>query len=1177
MAQEEENQDFFKILLQAISDILTPGIAILEDPQAKAELFGTLGLNESTGAVTLPSTTNLDQYIQSESEEVDTFKLFGAFADLSALMLSIEGLIRAGIAADDNPEFAADEIFGSFLNVLFLDFIRRRSPEVYGMVNLLQTVTSQSAAEGGMNNFFDDVLVDFFSRLGSGLDTEESTKAVSDTVFISFVVILLLVEKLLLKKHGGDIIKVKAGYGYEGATSSSTPNADKINNRFINYSVTVNPADDPDTEVTLFNTYGFIPSDHGGPSFIMDLSGEIDFTIPITEEISFKFDASGEGIFRIGKSPEAAAGKNNKVAVTFKHDRKKADKLSFMDSPVIKLGFGTYSITLGVTPDDFEVQAKFEMPFEFGRGDKSGFPWSLLPEKIDEKIPIGFGYSLKRDFFFGDGSAGSSTEPVEGNGSGNSGGSDEDPSFVAEIAAKILNAINLRIPIHKSIGDTLGFEVLNLRTGVEGNFDKMVLETSFDFWVKFGPVVTISMSRLGFELNMDKRDDNGGVAGYDMVPTIKPPNGAGIRINAEVIKGGGFLYFDDQNGEYFGSLELEFKNLFTLKAVGIINTIMPDGSEGFSLLIIITAEFSPVQLGFGFTLNGVGGLLGIDRTMEVEALRIGIRTNAIKSVLFPEDVVGNITRIINDIKQIFPIKEDQFLIGLMGKFGWGTPTLLHIELGFIIEFPDPKIVILGVIKLALPDDDAALLKLQVNFLGVIDFQNKFIYFEAHLFESMLVGFPLTGSLAFAVAWGSQNIFAISVGGFHPDFTDYPNVPTLPGAFRNMARIGLSLLSGDNPKLTIECYFAVTSNSVQFGAKLELLVSGPMGFNLYGMLAFDALFIFDPFSFIISLEATLAIRKGTSILFGIHFKGKLSGPTPWHVEGEVTFGILFFDITIGFSATWGDPPPTIASATEDLLALVNKELDSLPNWQALLNESQHQFVTLKSLEEEVETPLVLHPFGELRFSQRSIPFNYKIEKYGTKKPKAEDKFAISEVKIGPDVNEINLEKELFAPGHFTKLSEKEKLSRKSYEPLDGGFRLRDTGKLLSAASELDPTVMDYELNYTEDDIDQSKFSISLAGFKQMSRQAAVSKSELAWNRGALNAKNRPEEVTVSQGAFVIANTTNMKAHMVADELGNTVQLRGNTMAEIQDTYNELLSKDPGLAGNLQIVEDFELVN
>jgi hypothetical protein len=1165
---EEQNHDFFKILLTAVKDILAPGILIFSDSEARAELFGTLGLDPNADPGALPDITNLDAYIKSESNEVDTFKLVSALADLTQLMLALEGAIRGALAADDNPEFALDEIFGAFLNSLLLDFIRRKSPEVYAMVTVFQEVTQQTVAQGGMNNFFDDVIANFFSRLGSGLESEESTKAVSDVVFLGYVLLLYLIERFIINKQDADKITIRAGYGFDGAITSETPVADLISNRFISNSITLNPVDDPDNEITMYNSFGFIPEEHGGASFITNLSGELDVVIPIGDDLSLKFDASGEGIFRIGKNPEADAGKNNKIKVTFTHKRKKADKYSLMDAPVIKIGFGTYSFSFTVVPDDFEIRAKLEMPFEFGRGDKKGFPWNLLPEKVDEKIPVELGYSLKRDLFFGGGGS-AGTGNGESTAEGGNGDA-EEMEFHEALIAKILNAIDLRIPIHKSIGDVLGFEILNIRTGVEGNFNRIQLETSLDFWIKFGSAVTISVSRLGFNLNMDKREDNGGVGGYDILPSVKPPNGAGVRINAEVIKGGGFLYLDDEKGEYFGSLELSFKELFDLKAVGIINTKMPDGSEGFSMLIIITAEFSPVQLGFGFTLIGVGGLLGIDRTINIEALRLGIRTNAIKSILFPEDVVGNITRIINDIRTIFPIHEDQFLIGLMAKFGWGTPTLLSIELGLIIELPNPRIVILGVIKCAIPDEDAALLKLQVNFLGVIDFQNKFIYFEAHLFESKLVGLTLTGSLAFAVAWGDQSVFAISVGGFHPDFRDYPTVPTLPGAFREMARIGLSLLSGTNPKLTIECYFAVTSNSVQFGAKLELLASGPMGFNLYGMLAFDAIFIFDPFSFIISLEATLAIRRGTSLLFGIHFRGVLSGPTPWHVEGEVTFAVLFFDVTIGFSATWGDPPPGIAVTTVDLLLTVTRELDAVQNWRSEVTESQHRFVTLRNREDVDGTAsLVVDPFGELLFSQRSVPFNYEIEKYGNTKPKNEKRFEITGVKVGSDIQQISFEKEMFAPGHYTQLSEKEKLARKSFEPLDSGFRLKDSGKILTAAPHLDPTVMDYELNYTHDDKKKGASKVSAGAFSQMSRSAAVARSEISWRMQTPGIKNKPEDVAVKKSSYAIAGTSNMKEY--------DKSLRGDTLAEVKAKYRKLVDEHPELASEIQVVESFELAD
>jgi hypothetical protein len=667
---------------------------------------------------------------------------------------------------------------------------------------------------------------------------------------------------------------------------------------------------------------------------------------------------------------------------------------------------------------------------------------------------------------------------------------------------------------------------------------------------------------------MTKREDNGGVGGYDLMPGIKLPNGVGVRVNAEVIKGGGFLYMDEAKGEYFGSLELEFKGLFALKAIGIINTIMPDGSKGFSMLVIITAEFTPVQLGFGFTLIGVGGLLGLNRSVNVEALRLGVRTNAIKGILFPEDVVGNITRIISDIREIFPVRQDQFLIGLMGKFGWGTPTLIKIELGLIVQLPDPKILLLGVISTKLPDEDAAVLKLQVNFLGVLDFQNKFIYFEAHLFDSMLVGFPLTGSLAFAVAWGTQSVFAISIGGFHPDFKDYPTVPTLPGAFRDMVRIGLSLLSGDNPRLTIECYIAVTSNSLQFGAKLELLASGPMGFNLYGLLAFDAIFIFDPFSFSIALEATLAIRRNRSILFGIHFKGLLSGPTPWHIEGEVTFAVLFFDVTIGFSATWGDSPSTIATTTQDLMARLTGELKDLRNWRTELPEYQHQVVTHRNFDGQDDPPLVLYPFGELRFSQRSVPLNYKIDKYGSQKPLNESQFAVSAVSVGGEKEATDVEKEMFAPGHYTQLSESEKLSRKSFELLTSGFRLKDSGKLLTAHPLVAPVEMDYELNYTNDD-KNVPFLISALAFKHMARQSAVSKSALSWHQSTSSPLNSPAKVVVDKAGYAIANTDNLT------DFGGG--FRASTLAEAKVQYSMMVDKDPQLASKIQIVESFELAN
>jgi len=105
---------------------------------------------------------------------------------------------------------------------------------------------------------------------------------------------------------------------------------------------------------------------------------------------------------------------------------------------------------------------------------------------------------------------------------------------------------------------------------------------------------------------------------------------------------------------------------------------MPDGSKGFSLLIIITAEFGAgIQLGFGFTLLAVGGLLGLNRTMKLQPLMDGIRTGAVESIMFPHDVIANAPKIISDLRIIFPPLEGKFLIGPMAKLGFARRPRPH--------------------------------------------------------------------------------------------------------------------------------------------------------------------------------------------------------------------------------------------------------------------------------------------------------------------------------------------------------------------------------------------------------------------------------------------------------------------------------------------------------------------
>ncbi len=136
---------------------------------------------------------------------------------------------------------------------------------------------------------------------------------------------------------------------------------------------------------------------------------------------------------------------------------------------------------------------------------------------------------------------------------------------------------------------------------------------------------------------------------------FKLPDGVGMEIDASVVVGGG--YVEHKDDEYDGILEVCVADYIQIKVIGLLNTKLPDGRPGFSLLLIITAEFQPIQLGYGFTLNGVGGLAGINRTMVTEAIRSGIRNGTVRSIMFPPDPIKNAPQLISNLRAIFPVAE----------------------------------------------------------------------------------------------------------------------------------------------------------------------------------------------------------------------------------------------------------------------------------------------------------------------------------------------------------------------------------------------------------------------------------------------------------------------------------------------------------------------------------------
>ncbi len=616
--------------------------------------------------------------------------------------------------------------------------------------------------------------------------------------------------------------------------------------------------------------------------------------------------------------------------------------------------------------------------------------------------------------------------------------------------------IEVRIPSHIDLGIlVINSFVIGLVLTEKG---EVKVETSTLLTTNLGPLKAV-IERIGanaFFSFSNNRDGNLGPINLSL--GFQPPKGIGLSLDAGPVKGGGYLYFDLDREEYAGALELVFSEWIALKAIGVVTTKMPDGSKGFSMVIIITAEFgSGLQLGFGFTLLGVGGIVGINRVVNVEPLKVGVRTGALESILFPQDVVANAPRIISDLKAFFPVREGQFLIGPMAKIGYGTPTLASLSLGLIIEFPDVNITILGVLKVALPTEEADILRLQVNFLGRIEPANSLLWFYAELYDSRILFITLEGGMGLLVNWGDNANFVFSVGGFHPQYTP----PPLP--FPSPPRLAVNILNESYARVRIEGYFAVTSNSVQFGAHVGVFF-GVDAFNIDGHFGFDALFQFDPFYFSFSLTVSLSVKLFGLGLFSIGFSGLLEGPTPWHIKGHGSIGFLFFSVSVPFEETWGEPPATPLTPIK-IFPLIEREFTAITNWQAVVPKGSSILVTLRKLEEpaapapqtnqETDTrPLVLHPVGSLRISQRKMPINFKMDKLGSQKPADVDKILIGATIVGAgDVKidvKIDFVKEKFARGEYQNLDQAKKLSSPGFEMYDGGIELRPDGGQLQTS-------------------------------------------------------------------------------------------------------------------------------
>jgi hypothetical protein len=651
---------------------------------------------------------------------------------------------------------------------------------------------------------------------------------------------------------------------------------------------------------------------------------------------------------------------------------------------------------LDVESQDFGFDAAAAGALVIGRGDGDGFLQTVLPASgLRAQFNLALGWSRARGVHLGTGAG-----------------------------------LEATIPIHASLAGIVNVDSAFLAlTTREGHSDVSVV-VAVTGGLQLGPVtVTIDQVGLSAELDFPPRGNLGPVNLTG--PRFKPPTGAGLALDAGAIVGGGYLSFNAAKGEYSGILQLEIQDTLTVTAIGLLST--PSGNRpGYSLLILIAAEgFMPIQLGWGFTLNGIGGLVGINRNVVVDVLRAGIKTGTLDSVLFPDDPIRNAAQIISDLRTIFPPVPRRYVLGPMAILGWGTPTILTAELAVILTLPAPiRLIVLGRFRVLLPSAEETVppvIRIQMDAIGVVNVDRREASIDATLFDSRFLQYVLSGDMALRASWGSAPTLILAVGGFNPRYAPPPGFPSLD-------RIAVSLTEGDTPRLRMDAYLAITANTVQIGAQVDLYAR-ESGFSVHGEIGFDALFELSPFSFVADVGGRVTVKRHGNKICGARLDLTVTGPRPLQARGRATFEFLGMKQSVGFRATFGSGSGYEERAATNIERLVADALGDRRNWSAQTPPDGHPLVTLRRIEPGVA--LFAHPASAVTFRQRLVPLGVEVSRFGGVAPAGARRITIDRVEIAGRAVSGTPVLDAFAPGQFMEMTDDEKLSAPGFEQYQSG--------------------------------------------------------------------------------------------------------------------------------------------